>query len=67
MKYTVVWSPRAEDALAEIWVRASNRQAIAAAANFIDRTLQRSPHTKGQDLYGDRLIVQPPLSVVYSV
>ncbi len=36
MNYTVVWRPSAERTLAQIWTAATDRQAIADAANLID-------------------------------
>jgi plasmid stabilization system protein ParE len=67
MKYTVVWRPSAEDQLAEIWMQASDRQAVTDAANSIERTLRNSPETKGVEFYGDWMIVEEPLTVVFAV
>jgi len=43
MTYTVVWTPSAEDELAEIWNQAADQQAVADASNRIDRLLRRNP------------------------
>ncbi len=40
MIYTVVWSPDAENDLADIWLRADDRSAITAAGNQIDLLLR---------------------------
>lgn len=39
MKYTVVWNETAEVDLAALWIEADDRQAIADAADRIDRDL----------------------------
>jgi hypothetical protein len=41
MKYTVVWLLQAENELADIWNNASDRQAVADAADRIDWHLSR--------------------------
>lgn len=35
MRYTVTWKPLAEQTLATIWVDASDRAAVSAAANTL--------------------------------
>jgi plasmid stabilization system protein ParE len=67
MRYTVVWSVAAQNELARIWLQASDRQAVTKAANRIDAILAVSPETKGEEFYRDRLIVDPPLHVVFAV
>lgn len=67
MKYTVEWRPSAEDALADAWMHASDKQAINKASNRVDPLLESDPETKGYDFYGDRLIVIGPLHVVFRV
>jgi hypothetical protein len=67
MHYTVVWLPTAQNQLAELWMASANRAAITAAANEVDRLLRDDPETRGVDFYGDRLLVVPPLQIVYSV
>lgn len=42
MRYTVNWRSKAQDELARIWLRASNRRAVTDAANRIDRLLKHS-------------------------
>lgn len=67
MRYTVKWRPKAENILADIWTAAQDRQAIANAANEVDRQLERDAESKGTEFYGDLLIVVAPLHVVYKV
>jgi plasmid stabilization system protein ParE len=66
--YTVTWSPEAEQELAAIWVAATNRNQASQASREIDRRLRASPLGEGELHQGiQRLLVQPPLAVVYQV
>ncbi len=47
MTYTVVWLPVAQQVLAEIWLAATDRNAVTRASNHIDQLLRVSPHTLG--------------------
>jgi hypothetical protein len=67
MRWTVVWNVPVQQDLAEIWLNSTNREAIRAAADQIDKELTNDAHQKGEDFYGDRLLVISPLAVVYSV
>ena len=67
MRYTVPWHPDAENELARIWLDATYRQAIAHAANEIDRELSSEPERKGQEFFGDRILVVVPLAVTFSI
>lgn len=39
MKYTVTWKPRVKEELARIWMEATDRTAVTAAADAIDERL----------------------------
>lgn len=68
MKYSVVWKPVALAKLADIWLAAGNRDSVNEAVRRIDAFLARSYQTAGEDyLSGTRLLVAPPLVVVYSI
>jgi hypothetical protein len=67
MRYTVTWHPDAEKELARIWLEAVHQQAVAFAANEMDRELSSEPERKGQEFFGDRILVVPPLAVTFSV
>lgn len=66
-RYTVVWHAVAEGDLARIWTMAIDRQAVANAADTIDRELSRDPSQKGHEFHGKRLFVSLPLEVTFSV
>ena len=65
MKWTVVWHPDASDNLADAWLKSSDRNAVTRATHSIEQALRHDADQKGTDFYGDRLYVEPPLSVVY--
>jgi plasmid stabilization system protein ParE len=46
--FVVDWTDDALDMLADIWSQATNRSAVTAASNQIDRLLARDPFGHGQ-------------------
>jgi hypothetical protein len=48
MKYTVRWGADAERRLAELWLSATDQQAVADAADAIDASLGRNPLAAGE-------------------
>jgi hypothetical protein len=68
MKYTVIWSPEAEQALAALWLHAPDRAAVTAAAYRIDQRLTNDPDQQGAARSpGVRILVEPPLAVLFEV
>lgn len=67
MRFTVIWSPLAQCQLAELWLRAADRNAVTAAQYQIDQLLLVDPDTRGVPFFGNRLLVVPPLRVLYSI
>ena len=68
MKYTVTWTPSAQDELTTIWLQPyEDRQAVTRASHEIDQQLRVDPETKGQDFYGDRVLEVWPLMVVFAI
>ncbi len=66
--FEVLWSIPAERQLADIWVKTSNRNAITAAVNSIDRALRSDPIREGESREDDdRVFVVPPLVVDFRV
>jgi hypothetical protein len=66
MIYTVVWLQLAEQELADVWLRASDRRAVTQAANRIERGLRRDAHLQGQQSGPERVVVDdPPKSDVH--
>ncbi len=67
MRYTVSWHSKALDELARIWLQASNRRAITAAVNQIDRLRRHAAEQVGVQHQGDWYLAVRPLAVIYSV
>ncbi len=64
MRYTVVCHPRPEAELAQLWMRARDRGAIARSAAAIDRFLEQTPE-QGQPAGDYYLWVEESLVVRY--
>jgi hypothetical protein len=67
MRYTVVWTPRAEATLANLWIHASDRQAVADASDRIDAALADEPESKGRPAGKFFIREDPPLAALYHV
>ena len=68
MKYAVVWQKTAEDALADLWTNAPDRNAVAAATEQVDRLLERDPSTRGESRVEPfRVLFEPPLGIDFEV
>jgi hypothetical protein len=67
MKYTVTWVRAAEHRLAELYNQATDKAAVTAASNAIDRLLANDPERKGRPLNGTRFLTVPPLTVIFTV
>jgi hypothetical protein len=64
MKYTVLWVPAAEAALANIWLNADDRREISRAAHELEAALQRAPENEGESREeGRRVVLETPLGV----
>jgi plasmid stabilization system protein ParE len=67
-RYTVTATQKAENDLADLWLRAANRTAVAVAADRIDRILREDASVKGcPATHGLRQIVVAPLMAEFSV
>lgn len=68
MNYTVVSTPSADEQLAEIWLRALDRQQVADASDAIHRMLRNDPVRAGHARPGGRrVIVVMPLSATFEI
>lgn len=67
MRFTVIWSPVAEDQLTELWLHATDRNAVTRAQHQIDQLLRIDPDRQGVPFFGDRLLVALPLRAVFSI
>lgn len=68
MKYAVVWSPSAEQELARLWLKATDRSVVTQAAFQIDHLLEAHPGERGESRSaGRRILIEPPLGVTFEV
>jgi plasmid stabilization system protein ParE len=69
MKYEVVWGPRAEGMLADVWMASDDRAGVAAAAAWLDAWLARSPLTLGEsrDSSVHRVAIRELLGIEFEV
>lgn len=66
--YEVVWSKEALHALADIWLVARDRSAIALASELADRQLMTNPHQFAHPVAeGLMAMTIPPMRFYYSV
>jgi len=62
MSYAADVSPRAQQELADLWINASDRNAVTSAADEIERLLALDPLAQGESRGGNkRLLFEPPL------
>jgi hypothetical protein len=68
MRYTVLWTPSAEQDLAAVWTASPDRDAVTAAPNEIDRVLADDPDQQGTVNFDTvRTLVVEPLGVDFDV
>lgn len=67
MHYTVASSPAVNDKLADIWLRALDRNAVRAASDEIDETLKYRPFDVGLPFGTARSLTVGPLTAIYTV
>jgi hypothetical protein len=69
VKFTVQWSRRALDAVAQLWLdNPDGRAEITNATTATDQLLKFDPGEKGESRGGDRRILfVPPLVVIFRV
>jgi hypothetical protein len=67
MRFTVVWDDAALNDLAQVWMNSPVRADVRDAADRVDPLLANDPDQQGEEFYGDRMVVIPPIQVVYRV
>ena len=67
-RFTVVWHDDAQNQLADLWAKTSDRQSITLAANATDKHLAIDAESKGIAVEGGlRQVVVPPLRLLFAV
>jgi mRNA-degrading endonuclease RelE of RelBE toxin-antitoxin system len=68
MKYTVLWSSKAEAQLTSLWLSSRARQLITEATNAIDSLLAVNPQECGESRSGGaRILHVVPLGALFSI
>ena len=68
MIYTVKWTKRAINQLIQIWLKASDRNAVTAATARIDQVLLLDPSTVGESRPGlEQVTFVTPLGIRFRV
>lgn len=70
-RYTVVWSPAAEDRLAALWLdNLAVRGEITDAVNEVDSSLAHAPEAVGVPVGPGsplRYVVRPPITILFRI
>ena len=69
MNFTVYWRPAAESQLRRIWRNAANVEAVADAADAVNRILRDAAHEQGEsrDRPTLRVWFHPPLCLHFEI
>ncbi len=68
MKWTVLFTPRAERELTAVWLAAADRHAMTSAANKLDQRLAADPESIGQVRFDTVSIVEIiPLGLEFEI
>ena len=68
MAFTVTWTPTAEQALTNLWLKSRSRLFISEAAHRIDELLRTDPTTAGESRTETcRVLFVDPLAVKFLV
>ena len=68
MTFTVVWASAAEQELAALWLKATDRGRLAAMASAIDSQLRVAPQELGESRDRNRrILLHGGLAIVYEI
>ena len=69
MRFTVVWSPEAEDELIQLWMAAPDRNRLTQVVNAIERQLARQPFSVGESRADNsqRVAFEPPIGMLFTI
>jgi len=68
MRFTLIWSPIAERQLIDLWSDfPDDRKALTEAVAEVDKLLREDPSMKGRPFGVSRVLIKPPIIVLFSV
>jgi hypothetical protein len=68
MRFTVVWSQKAEGQLFDLWSNfPGNRYELTQATDEFDQDLREDPQLKGRLLGGCRIMIRSPFVILYGI
>jgi len=68
MRYTVIWLPDTLNELADVWLRAFDREAVSAASAEVDRLLGYDPVSQGESREDNtRVLLIKPLGIEFEI
>jgi hypothetical protein len=68
MDFEIVWLPKAEQELANLWLQATDRWAVTHAVSELDSRLLRNPENEGESRpSGRRITFCKPLGIFFRV
>jgi len=68
VRFTVTWSASAKNELATVWTGSSNRRAITAAVDSLERRLRNDPQELGEELDDNfRRVAEGPIQLLFEV
>lgn len=68
MNYTVIWTTRAVQELAAVWLSSDDREGVTRASDAVERLLANDPTAIGDDFFDTvRTVAYGPLGLEYEV
>jgi hypothetical protein len=68
MRYTLLWRPIAERQLIDLWSNfPAERSDLTRAVDEVERLLRDDPSVKGRPFGVSRVLIKPPIIVLFSV
>ena len=67
MRYTVVWRKTPLNTLMNYWSSSIDRSALTEAVEEIDRLLGDDPDRRGEEYFGDRVVVVASIAVTFKI
>ncbi len=68
MKYTIEWTPPAEDELIAVWTAATDQSLVTAVVHRLEQRLRINPYV-GQTRHSsvNRVVLSPPIGIWFDI